>query len=480
LRLTELPDVALQRAVVVGGGISGLAAAWELTGGATPRPGAPTVTLLEASPCVGGPLQSDEIGGRVVDLGPDGFLGRRPEAVDLCREVGLGDALVPIAARGASVWARGRLRTLPEGHALGIPTRFWPTARSGIVGVRGSLGLARDVVLPRPHGRGPIGDRAIGPLVSHKLGQRVVDMLADPLIGGIHAGSVEDMSTAATFPPLLAAAQRRGGLMRGLRAEVPAPDPHGPPLFWALDGGMASLVAALSVALRARGVDIHSSSPADRLERSARRGWNVVAAGQAFEADAVVLATPTPATAALLRPHDDEVAGLLQAIDYASVALVTFRVSTDDAPVTMHGTGFLVPRRSSHKGREPWAVTACTYLDRKWSHLERADDVLLRASLGRIDDTRSDEWSDEEVAGRAWDELGVLMGVGGQPISARVTRFENAFPQYRVHHLLRTAGIESALARLGGVAVAGAAYRGVGIPACIASGRSAATTLTLL
>ncbi|HEY5385624.1 MAG TPA: protoporphyrinogen oxidase [Acidimicrobiales bacterium] len=470
----------MERVVVVGGGISGLAAAWELTGGATPQPGTPAITLLEASPQLGGPLQSDVVGGRVVDLGPDGFLGRRREAVDLCGEVGLADSLVPIAARGASVWARGRLRTLPDGHALGIPTRFWPTARSGIVGVRGSLGLARDVVLPRPHGRGPIGDRAIGPLVSHKLGQRVVDMLVDPLIGGIHAGSVEDMSTAATFPPLLAAAQRRGGLMRGLRAEVPAPNPDGPPLFWALDGGMASLVGALATALQARGVDIRTSSPADRLERAAPRGWTVVAAGQAFEADGVVLATPAAAAATLLRPHDDEVAGLLDAIDYASVVLVTFQVGTDDVPVTMHGTGFLVPRRSPHKGREPWAVTACTYLDRKWSHLERSDDVLLRASLGRVDDTRAGDWSDEEVAERAWSELGALMGVDGQPISARVTRFENAFPQYRVHHLLRTAGIESALARLDGVAVAGAAYRGVGIPACIASGRSAATTLTLL
>jgi oxygen-dependent protoporphyrinogen oxidase len=394
--------------------------------------------------------------------------------------VGLADALVPVAARGASVWARGRLRALPEGHALGIPTRFWPTARSGIVGVRGSLGLARDALLPRPDARGPIGDRSIGPLVSRKLGQRVVDMLVDPLIGGIHAGSVEDMSAAATFPPLLAAAQRRGGLMRALRAEVPAPDPDGPPLFWALDGGMASLVRALAAALRQRGVDIRLSSPADRLERAASRAWNVVASDQAFEADAVVLATPAPAAAALLRPHDDEVAGLLDAIDYASVVLVTFRVGADDVPLSLRGTGFLVPRRSPHKGREPWAVTACTYLDRKWSHLERGDDVLLRASLGRVDDTRACAWSDREVAERAWSELGALMHVDGQPISTRVTRFDNAFPQYRVHHLLRTAGIESALARLGGLAVAGAAYRGVGIPACIASGRGAATTLTLL
>jgi len=468
----------MERVVVIGGGISGLAAAWELTGGAAPGRQAPAVTVLEASDRLGGPLRSGEVGGRVVDLGPDGFLGRRPEAVDLCREVGLADTLVPIAARGASIWARGRLRTLPEGHALGIPTRFWPTARSGIVGFRGSLGLARDALLPRPDVRGPIGDRAIGPLVARKLGQRVVDTMVDPLIGGIHAGSVDDMSAAATFPPLLAAAQRRGGLMRALRAEVPAPDPDGPPLFWALDGGMASLVGALAAALQARGVDIRLDSPAVRLERSSVRRWTVaVADGQTSEADAVVLATPAPATAILLRPHDDEVAGLLDAIDYSSVVLVTFRVGTDDIPTTRNGTGFLVPRRSPHKGREPWAVTAGTYLDRKWPHLERGDDALLRASLGRVDDTRSRDWSDEDVITRAWEDLGALMGVRGQPMEARVTRYADAFPQYRVHHLLRTAGVESALARLGGLAVAGSAYRGVGIPACIASGRAAARSL---
>ena len=434
------------------------------------------MTLLEASARLGGPLQSTDIGGRPVDVGPDGFLGRRTEAIDLCREVGLADVLVPIAARGASVWARGRLRRLPEGHALGVPTRFWPTARSGIVGVRGAAGLARDALLPRPDTRGPIGDRAIGPLVARKLGSRVVDMMVDPLVGGIHAGSVDDMSAAATFPPLLAAAQRRGGLMRALRAEVPAPDPDGPPLFWALRGGMAALVDALVAGLRGRGVDVRLSAPVERLARHGG-GWDVAADGQQFAADAVVLATPAPATASLVRPHDDEVAGLLDAIDYASVVLVTFRIRSDQLAGALDGTGFLVPRRSAHKGREPWAVTACTFLDRKWPHLERDGEVLLRASLGRIDDTRSAAWTDGDVIARAWDELGALMGVGGEPAGAVVVRYPDAFPQYRVHHLLRTAGVEAALARLGGIAVAGSAYHGVGIPACIASGRAAARAL---
>ena len=201
------------------------------------------------------------------------------------------------------MWARGRLRTLPDGHALGIPTRFWPTARSGIVGARGTLGLARDAVLPRPDVRGPIGDRAIGPLVARKLGQRVVDTMVDPLIGGIHAGSVDDMSAAATFPPLLAAAQRRGGLMRALRAEVPAPDPDE---LRRCSG--RSTAAWHRSSTRWPRACVHAgrrcASPPPPTVSSGRRrkGWTVECAGRTVEADAVVLATPAPATAALLRP----------------------------------------------------------------------------------------------------------------------------------------------------------------------------------
>ena len=462
--------------VVVGGGISGLAAAWELTGGTQPRGDAPHVTVLEAGARLGGVIRSDAFDGRTVDMGPDGFLGRRTEAVDLCREVGLGDALVPIAARGASVWARGRLRALPEKLALGIPTAFWPAARSGILGVRGQLGLARDALLPRPDLRGPMGDRAVGPLVARKLGRRVVDTLVDPLIGGIHAGSVDDMSAAAVFPPLLAAAQRRGGLMRALRAEVPAPDPDGAPLFWTLRDGMGSLVARLAAGLDARGVEVRLSAPVDAAVRR-DGGWDVSVGADVHRAEGVVLAVPANAASFLLQPHDDEAAGLLDAIDYAAVTVVTFRVAADDVPTELYGTGFLVPRRSAHPGREPWSVTACTFLDRKWPHLARPGEVLLRASLGRIDDDRPAGLDDAEVTSRAWEELGALLGVGGQPLESTIVRWPAALPQYRVHHLLRTAGIDAAVARLGNLAVAGAAYRGVGIPACIASGRAAAHAL---
>jgi protoporphyrinogen/coproporphyrinogen III oxidase len=477
----------MPRVVVVGGGISGLAAAWELTGGSAGPNGdtdAPQVLVLESSPRLGGALASAPFGDHRIDTGPDGFLGRRPEALDLCREIGLQDALVPIAGRGAGVWARGKIRALPEGLALGIPIRFWPAARSGILGLRGNVALARDALLPRPDVRGPIGDRSIGPLVARKLGRRVTERLADPLIGGIHAGSVDDMSAAATYPPLLAASQKRGSLMRALRAEVPPPSPDAPPLFWALECGMATMVEHLHSALTARGVEIRCATPVDRLERRGT-GWTVGSAGiggsgaAQHEADAVILAVPAPVTCALLRPHDDEAAGLLAHIDYASVTLATFRVRTEAFSAPLVGTGFLVPRRSpAPAGGEPWAVTACTYLSRKWPHVATEGEVLLRASVGRFGDDRPDSWSDGEVVERVWDELGLLLGHSEDPLESMVARWPGSFPQYRVHHPLRTAGIGAAVARLGGIAVAGAAYRGVGIPACIASGRAAARAIS--
>jgi oxygen-dependent protoporphyrinogen oxidase len=464
--------------VVIGGGISGLTAAWELTGGlAGPNASSPHVILMESSDRVGGALRSGLFGGRNIDIGPDGFLGRRPEAYDLCHEVGLGDALVPIGRHGAGVWARGRVRRLPGGLALGVPTRFWPTFRSGVLDGRGVAGLARDAFLPRPDVRRPIGDRSVGPLVARKLGQGVVDQLVDPMIGGIHAGSVDDMSAAASYPVLLAAAQRRGSLMRALRAETPPPAPDAPPLFWTIDGGLQRLADRLKDAVTERGADIRLNCPVERLDRTGS-GWVVVAGDVTTEADAVVLAVPAPAAAGLLSPHDEEAATLLGSIEYASVALITFRLSVDQAPPALDGTGFLVPRRSPYPDDPAgWATTACTYLSYKWPHLALDGEIIIRASVGRFGDTRFEGWSDDEMVRRTWDELTALVGFSGSPTESLVVRFPDAFPQYRVHHLLRVAGIEAATARVGGLAVAGAAYRGVGIPACIASGRAAAHSL---
>jgi oxygen-dependent protoporphyrinogen oxidase len=458
--------------VVVGGGIAGLSAAYELTGGAAgPTAPTPSVTLLEAA-ALGGVLRRVAIGDRVVDVGPDGFLARRPEAIALVGELGATGAVEPIAASGAWVVARGKLRRLPAGLALGVPTRLRTTQAVGLLGLRGALRASVDLVAPRPARRSPLPDRAIGPLVADKLGQRVVDVLVDPLVGGIHAGRVRDLSAAAVFPPLLDAGQGRGSLMRALKSPTGGDDG---PAFVTLRDGAGALAELVAGVLAARGVTIAT----DRAVAAVRRGapgaprWVVETATGEVHADAVVLATPAAATAALLAPHDRDAAAMLGAIDAASVAVVTSRHGAGDVVLPDGGTGILVPAGTDGPDG-PYLATAVTFLDRKWPHLARDGEVLLRVSAGRIDDARPDDLDDAALGARVAGELHALVGLEGSALEVVVTRWPRAFPQYRVNHLVRVEGIERAAGALGGVAVAGAAYRGVGVPACIASGRAAA------
>jgi oxygen-dependent protoporphyrinogen oxidase len=491
--------------VVVGAGIAGLTAAHSLTT-PTDANSLPRVVVLEAEPRLGGKLASATLADQTIDLGPDGFLGRRPEAKELCDELGLGDALRPIGSQGASVWARGRRRPLPDGLVLGVPTRGWPLLRSRVLPAWRAIRVVLDVVFPRRDIRGPLGDRAIGPLVARKLGPAVVDTLVDPLVGGIHAGSVSDMSAAAVFPLLLVAKQGRRSFMRALRkasraSEAGASAPVGTfdapkkrrwrrrskpatasePAFYALEGGMGALVARLEDALGERGVEIRSGTTVLGIEQRADGRWIVQTASDRLVADGIVLAVPAPAAATLVGPLDQEAATLLRGIDYASVALVTLIYDEAAFAEPLSGSGFLVPRTSSFpsdSGPEgPPLVTACTFLSVKWPHLKRPGEVMVRASVGRADDHRSEELDDDALVARVRDELAEFLGVATLPQVWLITRWPDSFPQYRVHHLLRVTGIEAAFRRLPGLVVAGASYRGVGIPACIASGRAAARAL---
>jgi len=463
---------------VVGGGIAGLAAAWWLaTSDIDAR-----VVVLEADRRFGGKLQSAEIGGRRVDTGPDAFVARRPEAVDLCRQVGLGDELVAPGARSAYVWARGRLRPLPPGLALGVPTRLWPLAKSGIVSPVG-VGRAAADLLGRPRAasvRSFVSDVAVDDVVRRRLGRQVADRLSDPLVGGIHAGPTRTLSAAAVFPALLDADRRGGSLMRALRSASPAaeplPTPTGAPggdapVFLTVRGGLSRLVDQLVGSLRQCGVEVRAGAAVDALERLDRRQpsrWSLQTPGGAVHADAVVLATPAGSAGRLLSPFDHELGQWLVGIEYAGVALVTLRLPASAVDGPLAGSGLLVPVRTRR------LITACTWLSSKWPSLGRPDDVLLRASVGRYGDDRWTGLSDDALVARVMADLGAVMGLRGHPLEAVVTRWPDSFPQYAVGHLDRVAAIEARVTRLDGVAIAGAALHGVGIPACIASGRRAA------
>ncbi|HLK44904.1 MAG TPA: protoporphyrinogen oxidase [Acidimicrobiales bacterium] len=466
----------MSHVVVVGGGIAGLAAAYELRGGvAGPTAATPDVTVLEAA-TVGGKLQTASFAGRVVDVGPDGYLARRPEATALVHELGEEASLEPVGASGAWVYARGRLRRLPPGLALGVPTRLRDLGGAGTVGILGLTGALRaavDFVAPRPASRSALPDRAIGPLVADKLGRRVVDVLVDPLLGGIHAGRVRDLSAAAVYPPVLAAGQGRGSMMRALQS--PGAAPSDGPAFFSLTHGLGSLVGVLTSRLRALGVQVRDHDAVSSLARGAPGAprWALETGEGRLAADAVVLACPPRSTAELLTGLDAHAATLVAGIDAASVVVVTLEFGPTEVPVPDTGTGVLVPAQTPHGG-DAFLTSAVTFLDRKWPHLARESSMLLRVSAGKVDDRRALELDDGDLVARVCDELGGLFGSCGQPTASLVTRWPDSFPQYRVNHLARVDGIEAAAARLGGVAVAGAAYRGVGVPACVASGRGAA------
>jgi oxygen-dependent protoporphyrinogen oxidase len=468
---------------VVGGGIAGLAAAWELASAADG--GAPEVHVLEAGDRLGGKVRSTVFAGRRVDLAADAFLARRPEAVDLCEELGVADELVPVGASGAALLARGRLRAMPGGLALGVPTRWLPVARSGILGPGELLGLARDVVLPHIRTASVIGDRSVGDIVGERLGRPVVERLVDPLIGGIHAGDVDDLSAAATFPVLIGASHQPGSFMHRLgrtqaaqAAAVPPSDGPPAPLFWSLRDTTASLVDHLADGLGGRGVRLRTGAPVEALTRTADGRWLLTlgGTGDTLEADGVVLAVPAPQAATLLALHAPAAAGMLSTIEYASVAVVTLAVPAGSIAHRLEGTGFLVPRTTTIDHRRA-LVTGCTYLSRKWPHLARDGDELLRVSVGRLGDERAADLGDEELVASAFGELATVLGITGAPTDSLVTRWNGAFPQYKPGHLIRVATIDKAVVDLPGLALAGAAYRGVGIPACVGSGRAAARTV---
>jgi len=377
--------------------------------------------------------------------------------------------------------------------------------RSGILSPAGLLRAAVDLVAPHRGAPQATGDRSVGDIVEARLGHQVVERLVDPLIGGIHAGGVADLSAEATFPPLLTADRRPGSLVRALRrgsspgglAPPPeaAPEAAPTPVFWSLDGGAARLPAELASALAGQGVPVHTGVAVESLARrpadDAGPTWRLTLAGDAdvvpgavgssdsvrhVDVDAVVLAVPAGQAAGLLAGHAPLASSLLGDVEHASVTVVTLSMAAGSVRGPLVGTGFLVPRTSTIGGR-PALITGCTYLSRKWPGLAVPEDELIRLSVGRHGDTRPDSLDDDELTAATVAELGAVLHIAGRPRASMVTRWDGAFPQYRVGHLARTATIELAVAALPGVAVAGATYRGVGIPAVVGSGRTAARTV---
>ncbi|MEH3054093.1 MAG: protoporphyrinogen oxidase [Patulibacter minatonensis] len=476
--------------VVVGGGISGLAAAHRLA--TQSAPGAVQVTLLEASERVGGWVRTETFAGRPVDFGPDSLLVRMPWAADLAAELGLTDELVAPGEGGAFLLSRGELRRLPQGILAGLPGGPMPFIRSGLLGPVGLLRAALDLVLPA---NAPAADESIGQLVRRRLGKQTLERVIDPLLGGVHAGRCDDLSLQATAPQIAAAARADRSLLRGLRKTAPPAPPAGAaprPVFMAPRGGMQVLSTRLAAALVELGVVVRTGARVERIE-PLDRGPHPddaplrlhLAGGESLEADGVILTTPAPVTSDLLASQAPGAAATLRGLRYASVAHTALAYDPAALPAALPaGTGFLVPRP---EGR---LMTACTFLDRKWPERRAvgaaeqqregivdplSGAVVIKCSAGRIDDATFQGLSDEQLTAALHGELAELLGITAAPLASRVVRVDRGLPQYAPGHPAR---IESAMLEvrdaLPGLALAGAAYRGASVPLCVRDGRTAA------
>ncbi|MER5373181.1 protoporphyrinogen oxidase [Streptomyces sp. NPDC002553] len=457
--------------VVVGAGVAGLAAAHRLL-----ERGA-RVTVLEASDRVGGKLLPGEIAGVRVDLGAESMLARRPEAVALAREAGLADRLRPPATATASLWTRGALRPMPKGHVMGVPGTA--SALAGVLSDEGLARVGRDADLPRTE----VGeDVAVGEYVAARLGREVVDRLVEPLLGGVYAGDAYRLSMRSAVPQLFEAARTHTSLteaVREIQAKAAAAQQTGP-VFMGIEGGVGSLPLAVAESVRARGGEIVTGTPVTGLRRTSAPAdgadgdagparWRVVAGDRVLHADAVIVAVPAPAAAALLAAESPGAAAELRAVEYASMALITLAYRRSEAAALPDGSGFLVPPVD---GR---TIKASTFASQKWGWIadQDPDVVVLRTSVGRHGETAILDRSDADLVAVSRGDLEAATGLAAAPVETRVTRWTDGLPQYPVGHHARVARVRDHVAKLPGLAVCGAQYDGVGIPACVASAHAA-------
>jgi len=503
------PSAALPHVVIVGGGIAGLAAAFFL------RDEPVRLTVLEGSPRLGGKLSVSEVAGVAVDEGAEALLVTRPEGTALIAEVGLAGDRVQPGTTSSAIWTLGALRPLPRRQFMGVPADLAELARSGVVSSEGAVRASQDLELP-PTARD--GDVPVAEYVGARFGTEVVDRLVDPLLGGVYAGRSCDLSFDATMPALAAASRHYRSLAEAAGSLLPPPalpprgdGPHGIPrtvaagdqdrapadtqsggsVFTTLAGGLGLLPAFLA---KASGAEVRTTAMTRALSPvpagpgagpGIGQGWRLTlgsaAAEELIDADAVILAVPARPAGRLLTgvPGASAAVTALDEISYASMAIVTLAYPRSAFPGAGLGaqgwSGYLVP---AVDGR---AVKAVTFSTVKWPHLAEtsvsgAEPLeIVRCSVGRLGDEILLQRTDDDLVMLAAAELAAATGVRGAPVVHRVTRWGGALPQYTVGHLDRVARIRAAVAAQPGLAVCGAAYDGVGIPACVATARAAAS-----
>lgn len=465
-----------RRVVVVGAGITGLTAAFTL---ATQRPDL-DVVVVEASERVGGKILTTPFAGRPVDCGADAFLARVPEARELCEELGLATILTSPVQKSAYVWVNHALHRLPSGLVLGVPTDFDALAASGIVSAvgieRAKEDLHRTEWVDRANGADPGGtdDQSVGALIRARLGDEIHEKLVSPLLSGVNAGDADSLSLAAGAAQIAAAARTSPSLITALRQQLSVePAQSDTPVFHGIPVGTQTLTDLILARLTQAHVPVHLSCPVSSLSRNEQQ-WTLHTPLGPIHADEVILTTPAHPTAQLLAALAPATAVDLATLEYASAAMVTLAFAKSSIGVPLDASGFLVAQTDPLP-----TLTACSWASSKWAHLDDPEVAILRISAGKYGDIHALEHDDPALVEALGDDLATTMGVDAPPIAARVTRWIDALPQYRPGHPARVATWREGLAaEAPGLHLAGAAYDGLGLPACIRQGRHAAAAIS--
>jgi protoporphyrinogen/coproporphyrinogen III oxidase len=447
-----------QTVAVVGGGISGLAAAYELQSLGIP------FVLLERAPACGGIVRTERVDGYTIDAGPDALLTQKPAAIELCRELGLGHRLRPQAARATFVVRGGRLRRLPNASVLGIPTRWWPFVTTRAFSWRGKLRMAAEAFVKSA----TVDDESIASFIERRFGREAVEYLAEPLLAGIHGGDPARLSMRAAFPRFLDLEARYGSVIAGLRQARASHGTKQPPPapFVSLPNGMEELTDALRAALI--GTSIRTGAAVDEIFEAPGGYLLKLADGSRLAVSAVLLATPPSATARMLRNLDSSLSFLCARIRAASVVTVALGYRREAIRGALDGAGVVVPRS------EGMSIRALSWVSSKWTGRAPEGHVLLRAYVGGSTDPKAIGRRDEDLIESVKRDVDKLLGTTGDPELTRVYRWRSVTPQLEVGHSHLMEHIERRLAAHPGLAVSASGFRGTGIADSVADARDQA------
>lgn len=468
MRSTE----AIDRIVIIGGGISGLSSAFYLQREAERQGKELHLTIVDEAPSLGGKINTLQRDGFVIEKGPDSFLARKQAIIDLAKELGLENELTATnpAAKKTYIMHNRKLHAMPPGLVLGIPTEIGPFMRSDLLSLGGKLRAVMDMFLPAKPAQ---GDESLGGFLERRVGTQVMRRIAEPLLAGIYAGDLKQLSLRATFPQFGDSERKHGSLIKGMmhNRKATAAAAKGKAqgtTFLTFKQGLSTLVRALDEALS--GAERRLGVRAAEIAKSGKGYSITLADGEKLEADRVVITAPAFAAAKLLEPL--AACPELNGIRYVSVANIVMAFDKKTFGLDFDGSGFVVPRS------EGLHITACTWTSSKWLHTSPGDKVLLRCYVGHSEDQESVKLPDDQLVAAVRKDIRDTMGITAEPIFTEITRLNHSMPQYPVGHVEKMKSLRDRLqTELPGVWVTGAAFDGVGLPDCIRQGKEAAAEL---